>query len=284
MSTVSFKRSANVNEIPIVDGQLVFDETHNKIYMDNGTERLQYGGDVSLIEDTSYATSNNTFSANGSLNLFTQKLSVIDNKDSALAATEQHVPVGCLAFQSVIGNTDYSGIGNTISDSLVTLKNNITSVNGQLTANNATAGISNVPFRFGITNDGKYGYILNEGGADTVHPFSSTDHIRLNLYGYAYGWAEEYGGNARARTTGNGTYTLSGTKVDHITGVSGSMTVAYTNPQGQSASSTLSAGQTIQIKNSNNIKFSWSASNEDRSYGGNAECSVSASIAVDVYF
>ena len=82
MSTVSFKRSANVNEIPIVDGQLVFDETHNKIYMDNGNERLQYGGDVSLIEDASYATSNNTFSANGSLSLFTQKLSVIDNIQS----------------------------------------------------------------------------------------------------------------------------------------------------------------------------------------------------------
>lgn len=285
MSTVSFKRSANVNEIPIVDGQLVFDETHNKIYMDNGTDRLQYGGDVSLIEDASYATSNNTFSANGSLNLFTQKLSVIDNKDSALAATEQHVPVGCLALQSIIGNANYSGVGNTISDSLVTLKNGITSINGQLTANNTTAGVSNVPFRFGITNDGKYGYILNEGGADTVYPFSSVDHIRLNLYGYAYGWAEEYGGNAKARTTGRGTYTLSGTEVDHITGVSGSMTVAYTNPQGQSITASLSAGQTIQIENSNSITFTWNASNEARGYdGGNASCEVSASVAVDVYF
>ncbi|MBQ0112686.1 MAG: hypothetical protein KBT03_06120 [Bacteroidales bacterium] len=30
-----------------------------------------------------------------------------------------------------------------------------------------------VPFRFGKTEDGKYGYILNEGGADTVIPFKS---------------------------------------------------------------------------------------------------------------
>lgn len=134
--------------------------------------------------------------------------------------------------------------------------------------------------------NGKYGYNTSPTrGADTFRPFSSADHIRLNLYGYAYGWAEEYGGNAKARTTGNGTYTLSGTEVDRITGVSGSMTVAYTNPQGQSATATLSAGQTIQIKNSNNITFSWSASGERRGQdGGNAEVSVSASIAVDVYF
>ena len=172
MSTVSFKRSANVNEIPIVDGQLVFDETHNKIYMDNGTERLQYGGDVSLIEDTSYATSNNTFSANGSLNLFTQKLSVIDNKDSALAATEQHVPVGCLAFQSVVGNTDYSGIGNTVSDSLVTLKNNINSINGQLTANNNAIYMD--------YHDGKYGVNTSSTrGADTFIPFRQSIHFNL---------------------------------------------------------------------------------------------------------
>ena len=170
MSTVSFKRSANVNEVPIVDGQLVFDETHNKIYMDNGTERLQYGGDISLIEDTSYATSNNTFSANGSLNLFTQKLSVIDNKDSALAVTEQHVPVGCLAFQSTIGNADYSGIGNTVSDSLVTLKNNINSINGQLTAND------NVMYM--DYHDGKYGVNTSSTrGADTFIPFKSPLHF-----------------------------------------------------------------------------------------------------------
>ena len=170
MSTVSFKRSPNVNNIPIIDGQLVFDETHNKIYMDNGNERLQYGGDVSLIEDTSYATSNNAFSANGSLNIFTQKLSVIDNKDSALAATEQHVPVGCLAFQSTIGNADYSGVGNTISDSLVTLKNNITSVNGQLTANNNAIYMD--------YHDGKYGVNTSSTrGADTFIPFKETPKI-----------------------------------------------------------------------------------------------------------
>lgn len=170
MSTVSFKRSANVNEIPIVDGQLIFDETHNKIYMDNGTDRLQYGGDVSLIEDVSYATSNNTFSSVGSLNVFTQKLSVVDDKSDALAVTTPHIPLGCLAFQSTIGNTDYSGVGNTISDSLVTLKNNITSINGQLTAND------NVMYM--DYHDGKYGVNTSSTrGADTFIPFNDIEPI-----------------------------------------------------------------------------------------------------------
>ena len=111
------------------------------------------------------------------------------------------------------------------------------------------------------------------------------DKLRLNLYGYAYGWAEEYGGNAKARTSGNGSYTLSGNYIDRITGVSGSMTVSYTNPQGQSTTRALSTGQTITVGNANNVTFSWSASGEARGQsGGNAEVSVSASIAVDVYF
>ena len=177
MSTVSFKRSANINEIPILDGQLVFDETHNKIYMDNGTERLQYGGDVSLIEDISYATSNNTFSANGSVNIFTQKLSVVDDKSDALAVTTPHIPLGCLAFQSTIGNTDYSGVGNTISDSLVTLKNNITNINGQLVANENTMYMD--------YHDGKYGVNTSPTrGADTFIPFNDG---KVYVYGATNG-------------------------------------------------------------------------------------------------
>ena len=214
MSTVSFKRSANVNEIPIVDGQLVFDETHNKIYMDNGSERLQYGGDVSLIEDVSYATSNNTFSANGSLDIFTQKLSVIDNKDSALAVTEQHVPVGCLAFQSTIGNADYSGIGNTISDSLVTLKNNINSVNGQLTANNNDIYMD--------YHDGKYGVNTSSTrGADTFIPFKQSE---------PFTWEVSATSNCNYHDDGDGQHPSSISFTLKINGVTVGTGGASTNP------------------------------------------------------
>ena len=48
-----------------------------------------------------------------------------------------------------------------------------TAINKQLTAENTTAGISNVPFRFGVDDDGNYGYILTDEstGADAVIPF-----------------------------------------------------------------------------------------------------------------
>ena len=46
-------------------------------------------------------------------------------------------------------------------------------IDAQLTANNQTAGVSDVPFRFGCDDNGNYGYILTEGGADTVIPFKS---------------------------------------------------------------------------------------------------------------
>ena len=254
MSTVSFKRSTNVNEIPIVDGQLIFDETYNKIYMDNGTERLQYGGDVSLIEDVSYATSSNTFSANGSLNLFTQKLSVIDNKDSALAATEQHVPVGCLAFQSVIGNTDYSGLGNTISDSLVTLKNNITNINGQLVAN------ENIMYM--DYHDGKYGVNTSPTrGADTFIPFNDgkvyvhsggssvtfTSPVSGQIYCYLTSVANEIAWYGEASVSITNNLSINGTVVCNCSGSSGDGSRHAGVRKTNSYSGVVNEGDTITI-------------------------------------
>ncbi len=162
MSNVTFKRSPNVNSIPIVDGQLIFDETNNKIYMDNGEQRLQYGGDVSLISSVDYATENNAFSALATTQLFLNKNTVVDNKTDALAATEQGLPVGCLAFQSAIGQADYSSIDNTISACLLTINNNFTN---QLTANNNLIYMD--------YHDGRYGYNTSSTrGADTFRPFN----------------------------------------------------------------------------------------------------------------
>jgi hypothetical protein len=279
MPTITFRRASNIQNIPITDGQIIFDTSRNIILMDNGNVRNQYAGATQLISTTPEANNTNAFNAQATTQLFLQKTTVIDTKANALAVNQNYIPLGCLAFKEALGTSNYANIGNgTISGALVTLNNKDTKLNNQLSANNNE-------FYFDYQN-GKYGYNTDPNrGADTFNPFNRTDHIRLNLSGYAYGWAEEYGGNAKARTSGNGSYTLSGTEVDHITGVSGSMTVAYTNPQGQSTSRTLSAGQTVEIKNSNNIPFSWSASGERRGQdSGNAEVSISASITVDVYF
>ena len=123
MATVLFKRTADHTDVPVVDGQLVFDETNFKIYMDNGNTRLQYGGDTDLITDPQDATVTNAFSATGSLNLFLQKTTVVDTKSNALAVTQNYIPLGCLAFKEMLGTTDYSSVGDgTVSGALVSLR------------------------------------------------------------------------------------------------------------------------------------------------------------------
>ena len=123
MATVLFKRTADPNDVPVVDGQLVFSTSNYKIYMDNGNTRLQYGGDTDLIADPSDATVTNAFSATGSLNLFLQKTTVVDTKSNALAVTQNYIPLGCLAFKEMLGTSDYSLVGDgTVSGALVSLR------------------------------------------------------------------------------------------------------------------------------------------------------------------
>jgi hypothetical protein len=91
--------------------------------MDNGTERLQYGGDTDLITDPTDATVTNAFSATGSLNLFLQKTTVVDTKSNALAVTQNYIPLGCLAFKEMLGTENYANVGDgTVSGALVSLR------------------------------------------------------------------------------------------------------------------------------------------------------------------
>lgn len=125
MATVLFKRgdSATMDDTPIRDGLLFFNEETHKIMMDNGNERLQYGGTIDLISDVDEATSDNVYSASATNNLFPQKSTVVDSKANALAVTQQHIPLGCLAFKEALGTDDYSNVGDgTISGGLVALR------------------------------------------------------------------------------------------------------------------------------------------------------------------
>ena len=137
MATVLFKRTDDQSTVPVVDGQLVFDESNFKIYMDNGTERLQYGGDTDLITDPKSATVTNAFSATGSLNLFLQKTTVVDTKSNALAVTQNYIPLGCLAFKEMLGTENYANVGDgTVSGALVSLRGE--TLNGTLAIGETT--------------------------------------------------------------------------------------------------------------------------------------------------
>ena len=41
----------------------------------------------------------------------------------------------------------------------------------------------NTEFKFGVTDDGKYGYVIKKDGADTVVPFNNEQVFRATLYG-----------------------------------------------------------------------------------------------------
>ena len=139
MSTILFKRgnTADMNNTPITDGMLYFCTSDYKIYMDNGSTRMQYGGGTSLISNPSQASATNAFNASASVSLFLQKSTVVDTKASALAVTQNYIPLGCLAFKEALGTTNYSGVGNgTISGGLVSLRGE--TIDGTLTAGETT--------------------------------------------------------------------------------------------------------------------------------------------------
>lgn len=176
MSTVLFKRGTEteMNNTPVTDGLVYFCTSNNKIYMDNESTRLQYGGGTTLISDASQASVTNVFNSSASLQLFLQKTTVVDTKSAAMSVTQSHIPLGCLAFKEAIGTSDYSAIGNgTISGALTNLNQkantastNISSITNQLKANNTSIYMD--------YHDGKYGYNTSANrGAGTFHPFNS---------------------------------------------------------------------------------------------------------------
>ena len=65
-------------------------------------------------------------------------------------------------------------VGSTpLTTTATDLSGGVNELDGHLKASNSTAGVTDVPFRFGCDDSGNFGYILNVGGADTVIPFSS---------------------------------------------------------------------------------------------------------------
>ena len=150
MATVTFRRTDNPASVSIVDGQLVFDTTNYKIYMDNGNTRLQYGGDTDIISNPAEATPTNVFSASYSLNLFTQKTTTVDTVTDALAVTQNYIPLGCLAFKEALGTTNFSNVGNgTISGGLVALR-------GETLTGTLTAGETSLVLTSSIVNASSY--------------------------------------------------------------------------------------------------------------------------------
>ena len=122
--TVLFKRgdSATITSTPVTDGQILFDTSGNgKMYLDNGTDRLEMGGaitvDASLSKTSTNAIQNKAVTGN-----------ILNSLAEVSAATQQNTIAGALALKEVNNSLD------DISSSLVKLKNqSVTFTNGYAT-------------------------------------------------------------------------------------------------------------------------------------------------------
>ena len=93
--TVLFKRgdSATITSTPVTDGQILFDTSGNgKMYLDNGTDRLEMGGaitvDASLSKTSTNAIQNKAVTGN-----------ILNSLAEVSAATQQNTIAGALALK-----------------------------------------------------------------------------------------------------------------------------------------------------------------------------------------
>lgn len=101
--SVLFKRgdSATITSTPVTDGQILFDTSGNgKMYLDNGTDRLEMGGavtvDASLSKTSTNAVQNKAVTGN-----------ILNSLAEVDAATQQNTIAGALALKEA--NSNFGG-------------------------------------------------------------------------------------------------------------------------------------------------------------------------------
>lgn len=128
--------------------------------------------EVTQAQSDAHVSVGEWFRYNGVLYVCTVEINIgdtiIPNTNCRATNIEDEMPQG--------GSVDADDVGYDNTDvplSATNVQDAVDEVAGQLFASNQTAGVSEVPFRFGCDNDGNFGYILTEGGADTVIPFNA---------------------------------------------------------------------------------------------------------------
>ena len=123
MANVLFSRTDSPSTKPITDGQIIFDTSGNgKMYLDNGTTRLEMGGAID-VDTTLDATSTNPIQNKGVAGVMLSEL------EEVRGTTKKGFLTDALATKTLdakIGTTDISSIGDG------TVTGAISDVNGKL--------------------------------------------------------------------------------------------------------------------------------------------------------
>ena len=152
MANVLFSRTDSPSTKPITDGQIIFDTSGNgKMYLDNGTTRLEMGGAIN-VDATLDANSTNPIQNKGVAGVMLSEL------EEVRGVTKKGFLTDALATKTLdakIGTTDISSIGDgtvtgAISDVNGKLNNRIATVIG--TTDASGAGTVIYPNGFNINN------------------------------------------------------------------------------------------------------------------------------------
>lgn len=123
MANVLFSRTDSPSTKPITDGQIIFDTSGNgKMYLDNGTTRLEMGGAIN-VDATLDATSTNPIQNKGVAGVMLSELEEVRGTTKKGFLTDALVTK---TLDAKIGTTDISSIGDG------TVTGAINDVNGKL--------------------------------------------------------------------------------------------------------------------------------------------------------
>ena len=123
MANVLFSRTDSPSTKPITDGQIIFDTSGNgKMYLDNGTTRLEMGGAIN-VDATLDATSTNPIQNKGVAGVMLSELEEIRGTTKKGFLTDA---LATKTLDAKIGTTDISSIGDG------TVTGAISDVNGKL--------------------------------------------------------------------------------------------------------------------------------------------------------
>lgn len=154
MTNVLFSRTDSPSTKPITDGQIIFDTSGNgKMYLDNGTTRLEMGGAID-VDATLDATSTNPIQNKGVAGVMLSELEEIRGTTKKGFFTDA---LATKTLDAKIGTTDISSIGDG------TITGAISDVNGKFVTDKVELGSdvilsknSNFTITFNVT---KTGYI-----------------------------------------------------------------------------------------------------------------------------
>ena len=182
--TVLFKRgdSATITSTPVTDGQILFDTSGNgKMYLDNGTDRLEMGGaitvDASLSKTSTNAIQNKAVTGN-----------ILNSLAEVSAATQQNTIAGALALKEV--NNSLGGLSFTQDE-----KGNW----GYIPSGADTV----IPFKSGIKAQSFSVNVARNQSKTVKCNGGDILYVAISSYDYYYGGAQSFTATVSVSISGN---------------------------------------------------------------------------------